>query len=631
MDIKEQMRDFSELSMVQKRDRLIEIFGTKPICEGAYGLSDKNDSPTGILLADISIKKKKYIAGVEQECRECRIINYANGTIINLSGIDSVEYKPNWFLKSRNQKEDTIIAENQKYAFIIFTIRVFSDNITTLTLNSGNNSIELLSKEEEEIIEYKRKAYRIAIDSKIKELREHINQIREEVVKFDSGEYNEKLNKISELIDKKKNEIKIIEKSLSDRIEELKKLSENLRNLNEKGKTAEAEQAQKKLDEELLKTENAVFDNNLSFSELTERVKKYIKAVGFTYSDKQKIIERFLSRLYTGQIIILSGPPGTGKTSLPRLVAEAVGAKLHLISVQSDWTDAQDLLGFFDYAHVRYAATPFLDALRDAANDSHRMHFVMLDEMNLSHIEYYFSAVLSALEADRKLRLFGNSVKDTSDNPWPPEFIIPKNVQFIGTLNMDDTTRRPSPKVLDRSYVIEINEAEDIPEDENGVKTGENSEETKPFILAPDYFDPERSDYAECFKTDEGKVKEMLSALKSIAFFENLDDNDKRIIKESRLSLSLSARAIKQAERMLRQGADIDAVVCGKLLVTAKSGNMIEDEAKLVGVLTANLEKNKPILEDTNLTLKKNYLTDWSISKQKIEKMIQDNEIDYWR
>ncbi len=80
-------------------------------------------------------------------------------------------------------------------------------------------------------------------------------------------------------------------------------------------------------------------------------------------------------------------------------------SKASIIPVQSSWTDKQDLLGYFNTIEKRYVPTPFLEAVL-AARESEGLHLICLDEMNLSHIEYYFAELLSAREQDGRVDLY---------------------------------------------------------------------------------------------------------------------------------------------------------------------------------------------------------------------------------
>ncbi|MEV5114447.1 McrB family protein [Peribacillus frigoritolerans] len=203
---------------------------------------------------------------------------------------------------------------------------------------------------------------------------------------------------------------------------------------------------------------------------------------------EERVIEMFLRSIQSNTLVILSGPSGTGKSSLVHAFSNAIkGAKSTFIAVQSSWTDNQDLLGYFNTIEKRFVPTAFMQALAEARHQPDQLHILCLDEMNLAHVEYYFSEFLSIRERKnptlqlyaqryfREARSYIDSY-DTSishdrseieryDNAielvydYPSEFFIPDNVRFVGTLNMDQTVKPLSPKVIDRSFVIELTHA----------------------------------------------------------------------------------------------------------------------------------------------------------------------------
>ena len=141
--------------------------------------------------------------------------------------------------------------------------------------------------------------------------------------------------------------------------------------------------------------------------------KKHIKGSGFRFDDR--VLDSFHTSLKVSgfsPLTVLAGISGTGKSQLPRLYCEAMGINFLPVSVQPRWDSPQDLLGFYNYVENRYKATPVSRALRqfdgfnegkDSGNLKNQMLMVLLDEMNLARVEYYFSDFLSKLEnRDRK-------------------------------------------------------------------------------------------------------------------------------------------------------------------------------------------------------------------------------------
>ena len=127
-----------------------------------------------------------------------------------------------------------------------------------------------------------------------------------------------------------------------------------------------------------------------------------VKYLGSSYKSNlyynNSTIEKLYAGLCTNQLVILSGSPGTGKTSIVEGFCDAIGAKKKVISVQPNWSETQDLLGFYNPVEKVYVSTPFLDFLIEAKNDKDNLYIVCLDEMNLAHVEYYFAEFLSKLD-----------------------------------------------------------------------------------------------------------------------------------------------------------------------------------------------------------------------------------------
>jgi hypothetical protein len=135
-----------------------------------------------------------------------------------------------------------------------------------------------------------------------------------------------------------------------------------------------------------------------------------------------------------------------------------------VVAVRSDWTDPRGLLGYFNPLTGSYARTTVVDLLLAAADDPEQPYVVVLDEMNLARVEYYFSDFLSALESGDAIELMPPGVEDellaAGHDDVPARLQVPANVSFVGTVNVDETTHAFSPKVLDRANVIEFSDVD---------------------------------------------------------------------------------------------------------------------------------------------------------------------------
>jgi 5-methylcytosine-specific restriction enzyme B len=179
----------------------------------------------------------------------------------------------------------------------------------------------------------------------------------------------------------------------------------------------------------------------------------------------------FLSRKH---FVILSGLSGTGKTQLAVQYARAVHglssneAKdplLFVCPVRPEWTDPTGVTGYYDVLSNRYMVPRFLEAVLVATAHRDSPVFVVLDEMNLARVEYYFSDVLSCIETpDGEIHLHSNGVpiEGSTGTSIPAALPWPSNLYIAGTINVDETTNPISDKVLDRAIVIDMSEI-DLP------------------------------------------------------------------------------------------------------------------------------------------------------------------------
>lgn len=120
-----------------------------------------------------------------------------------------------------------------------------------------------------------------------------------------------------------------------------------------------------------------------------------------------------------------------------------------IVPVGANWTENRHVLGFYNVITEEYNETPSYSLIKASKNDIGSPYFLILDEMNLSHVERYFADFLSAIESGQPIPLYSNDDENY-------ELDIPDNLLIVGTVNVDETTYMFSPKVLDRANTIEF-------------------------------------------------------------------------------------------------------------------------------------------------------------------------------
>ncbi|QWB95564.1 hypothetical protein KHQ89_06310 [Mycoplasmatota bacterium] len=200
-------------------------------------------------------------------------------------------------------------------------------------------------------------------------------------------------------------------------------------------------------------------DDMLSLNELVTRFINFSASrLGLFYN--RKIISAFFAGLASSKTMILEGISGTGKTSLPYAMGKFFGHDSHIIAVQPSWRDRAEMMGYLNEFTKKFNETEFLESIYETTyrNDP---NFIVLDEMNLARVEYYFAEFLSLLEMPDTDQWLIDIVPDTQ--PGDPNHIekgkllLPQNVWFIGTANKDDSTFTITDKVYDRATPIVIN------------------------------------------------------------------------------------------------------------------------------------------------------------------------------
>lgn len=171
---------------------------------------------------------------------------------------------------------------------------------------------------------------------------------------------------------------------------------------------------------------------------------------------------RLIASLLTKPFVILTGLTGSGKTKLAQSFAywlSGTADQYEIVPVGADWTNREPLLGYPDGLNSEMYIHPDSKVLELIlrAEESDLPHFLILDEMNLSHVERYFADFLSIMESGETAKLYsGANRKDSHGKDVPQQISWPKNLYIIGTVNIDESTYMFSPKVLDRANVIEF-------------------------------------------------------------------------------------------------------------------------------------------------------------------------------
>ncbi|OJV17547.1 MAG: hypothetical protein BGO21_13905 [Dyadobacter sp. 50-39] len=183
----------------------------------------------------------------------------------------------------------------------------------------------------------------------------------------------------------------------------------------------------------------------------------YEKATACGLQIDADLVLRFVAALIAKPFVILTGLSGAGKTRLAQAFAQWISEteeQVCLVPVGADWTNREPLLGFPNALEPGQYIKPesgVVDLLVAAEANAGKPYFLILDEMNLSHVERYFADFLSAMESGEPIRLHNGTAGDV-----PARVRVPSNLFIIGTVNIDETTYMFSPKVLDRANVIEF-------------------------------------------------------------------------------------------------------------------------------------------------------------------------------
>lgn len=298
---------------------------------------------------------------------------------------------------------------------------------------------------------------------------------------------------------------------------------------------------------------------------------------GLVFSEK--LITRFVSSLLTKPFVILTGLSGSGKTKIAQSFVKWIcgdESQFKIIPVGADWTNREPLLGYPNGLNANEYLLPDSGALNiiiESAKpeNQNKPYFLILDEMNLSHVERYFADFLSVMESSDKINLYsGNTRKDLEGNNVPNEIFWSKNLFIIGTVNIDETTYMFSPKVLDRANTIEFRI------DENNIKS---------------FFDlPSKIDLSVLERKGSSMAKDFLE----IATNNSIEKDDE-----------FSDVLVKFFKELKKAGAEFGYRTAVEMLLLIKKLNTISEVSKNESIDIAVMQKLLPKLHGSRSKISK--------------------------
>lgn len=204
--------------------------------------------------------------------------------------------------------------------------------------------------------------------------------------------------------------------------------------------------------------------DNYDLESICVRFRNYLAKVEKLYYELDTI-RYFISGLAASKFMILEGLSGTGKSSLPRYFGKFIQSEVLFVPVQATWRDKTSLIGYFNDFSKVYTETEFLTTLYNANYNPDKIHIFVLDEMNISRVEYYFADFLSVLEypvEERKLKIMQFPYGFVPPAKLEDGYLqIPANCFFVGTANKDDSTFTITDKVYDRAITIDFDNRND--------------------------------------------------------------------------------------------------------------------------------------------------------------------------
>ena len=206
------------------------------------------------------------------------------------------------------------------------------------------------------------------------------------------------------------------------------------------------------------------YEADRSLEDICEGFRNYAANKLGLYYDIEDI-RRFIAGLGVSRLMILQGMSGTGKTSLAYAFGQYIQNDSVVVPVQPMWKERSDIIGYFNEFTKRFNETNLLRKMYEAGYKK-EMYITILDEVNISRIEYYFAEFLSLLELPDEEKRYLDVVTDVWDSD--PEQLqhgkikLPPNMWFVGTANNDDSTFAISDKVYDRAMVMNLEKKSNV-------------------------------------------------------------------------------------------------------------------------------------------------------------------------
>lgn len=402
-----------------------------------------------------------------------------------------------WLANNRSQIEVLSIDIDKQKAKLLEATENYQkrqEELNNLTQQVADKHVEIKTATES----------KNALDIEVSRLSEELDSLKisisqKKIQNDELTEYVTKLerhrNKLETEVRDLENQKKLLEKQLEDKKSEHTQIIDKLRTASGKLSEIDGEtNALKKIHAELEKSremnEDRWKDLDRKFiqeanpplaSKLVE--KDWLGEFMASLTENKFIFnERAILSFHTGlkcadisPLVVLAGISGTGKSLLPELYAAALGMNFLPVAVQPRWDSPQDMFGFYNYMEGRYKATELSRLLwqfdrynNDEAKRLYQkqmfMNLVLLDEMNLARVEYYFSDLLSKLEIrhglnpddknSRKKAEIEIECNASAQDKQTRRLFVALNTLFIGTMNEDESTQTLSDKVIDRSNVI---------------------------------------------------------------------------------------------------------------------------------------------------------------------------------